>query len=569
MAHSGKHVDTSRATRRAFGSPGVRVKASLAMVVCFIGFQGIVPEAGSPADATTLEAARVFSDSSSTADELTPTGTVGASLLTPVDTQDALDPLDPRPAHGASIRRQDSTKAAATAPEKRPASGTLFAPVADLVPTSSFGFRTSPITGEAGEFHTGQDYAAPCGTTVFAADAGTVRAVGWHPWGGGNRVEVDHGNGLITTYNHLQGISVRAGDTVNGGDPIAAIGTTGSSTGCHLHFETILDGEHVDPLRWTLVHTAPGASKGELKDFTPGGASAADIPAWAQSSTRSDQPMPVIAPLPASVDQVLPDVVVPGVPAGPPPGSGQQGPSDVQPAPLVTAPPVTAVPGPQQAPPGKPLATNKPESTKPDTDVPGTGHTVKPGPTPPKHTDPKPPKGETPTPPKDATPPPKHTDPKPPKDATPQPTQKPDAPKPPKPETPSPVEPAPVDPAVPAPEVPEVPVPVTPSCDVDPSPATEEADLPGSDPAAASPAAEPVEPAEPLAASTDAGSADGQGSAADGEPVTEDPADEDAVSCEDQDLAGGSEDAPTEGAPGTPTPEQAGHAAVAPASEQG
>src|SRR6476661_7706635 len=89
---------------------------------------------------------------------------------------------------------------------RRPAAGSLMAPLEVLVPTSHFGLRTSPISGAAGEFHWGQDFAAPCGTNVFAADAGVVRAVGWHPWGGGNRVEIDHGNGLITTYNHLEGI---------------------------------------------------------------------------------------------------------------------------------------------------------------------------------------------------------------------------------------------------------------------------------------------------------------------------------------------------------------------------
>ena len=135
----------------------------------------------------------------------------------------------------------------------RPGPGSLMSPLEALSPSSPFGERINPITGEAGEFHYGLDFGAPCGTPVHAADAGTVRAVGWHPWGGGNRVEIDHGNGLITTYNHLEGISVKAGDTVAVSQVVAAVGTTGSSTGCHLHFETILNGEHVDPLRWKLI----------------------------------------------------------------------------------------------------------------------------------------------------------------------------------------------------------------------------------------------------------------------------------------------------------------------------
>lgn len=136
---------------------------------------------------------------------------------------------------------------------KRPPLGSLMAPLEALNPSSPFGLRTSPLTGTAGEQHWGQDYAAACGSHVYAADAGIVRAVGWHPWGGGNRVEVDHGNGLITTYNHLQEIAVKKGSSVRVGEVIAKVGTTGSSTGCHLHFETILNGSHVDPSRWTLI----------------------------------------------------------------------------------------------------------------------------------------------------------------------------------------------------------------------------------------------------------------------------------------------------------------------------
>ncbi|SDL08760.1 Peptidase family M23 [Arthrobacter sp. ov407] len=135
----------------------------------------------------------------------------------------------------------------------RPAAGFLMAPLESLVPSSPFGLRTSPLTGVAGEFHWGQDFAAPCGTRVYSADAGVVRAVGWHPWGGGNRVEIDHGNGLITTYNHLEAIAVKKGDSVRVGEVIGRVGTTGSSTGCHLHFETILNGSHTDPRDWTLL----------------------------------------------------------------------------------------------------------------------------------------------------------------------------------------------------------------------------------------------------------------------------------------------------------------------------
>jgi len=144
---------------------------------------------------------------------------------------------------GLSVAGTDVTPAAAK--------GTLATPLkSDLVQTSSFGYRVSPITGTAGELHTGQDFAAACGTEVTAAAAGTVKSAGWHALGGGNRVVVDHGNGVETTYNHLSAISVSVGDKVERGHLVGASGSTGASTGCHLHFEVLVNGTPVDPLGW-------------------------------------------------------------------------------------------------------------------------------------------------------------------------------------------------------------------------------------------------------------------------------------------------------------------------------
>ncbi|WP_307030320.1 M23 family metallopeptidase [Arthrobacter globiformis] len=171
---------------------------------------------------------------------------------------------------------------AASRTVRRPAAGNLMAPLEVLTPTSHFGLRTSPITGSAGEFHWGQDFSAACGTRVYAADAGVVRAVGWHPWGGGNRVEIDHGNGLITTYNHLESIGVKNGQSVQVGQLIARVGTTGSSTGCHLHFETILNGKHTDPDNWTLLrlrHSGPVANI-KMTDYRKP-STATETPSWA------------------------------------------------------------------------------------------------------------------------------------------------------------------------------------------------------------------------------------------------------------------------------------------------
>ncbi|WP_241710108.1 peptidoglycan DD-metalloendopeptidase family protein [Arthrobacter bambusae] len=158
----------------------------------------------------------------------------------------------------------------------RPPAGKLYAPLEVLVPSSPFGLRIDPITGLPGEFHWGQDFAAACGTLVYAADSGVVRAVGWHPWGGGNRVEIDHGNGLVTTYNHLQGIAVTKGQSVRVGEVIARVGTTGSSTGCHLHFETILNGVYTNPMNWTFLPTKQVDPLGDIAmvSYQPGSATA-------------------------------------------------------------------------------------------------------------------------------------------------------------------------------------------------------------------------------------------------------------------------------------------------------
>ncbi|MCU1633472.1 MAG: hypothetical protein JWM61_2124, partial [Micrococcaceae bacterium] len=345
------------------------MNATLAMVVCFVGFQGIVPQSWDSATALGSDATRTSLSDFFTYDALSPTGTVGTSLLSPLHSLDALDPstFHAKIAPEAEVAPEKAAEAATSGEplsaqgiERLPA-GNLFAVLGELTPTSSFGFRTSPITSEAGEFHTGQDYSAPCGTPVYAADSGTVRAVGWHPWGGGNRVEVDHGNGLITTYNHLQGISVVEGDAVKGGDPIAEVGTTGSSTGCHLHFETILDGEHVDPLRWKLFQGKHGVRKGELKDYTPGSGSATVVPAWAQSSTRSDQVAPFLE------SDVVPVVSGPSAPSGAAGHDAREGDTIVVPR----TPEKTKVPDVPKAPrPESPAPVPKPEAPAPEAPAP-------------------------------------------------------------------------------------------------------------------------------------------------------------------------------------------------------
>ena len=117
--------------------------------------------------------------------------------------------------------------------------------------SSEFGPRFHPIY-RYWKLHSGRDYAAPCGSPIRAAASGTIIMAG-DGGGYGNRVVIDHGIvsgvGLATTYNHMQSIR-KQGGRVARGEVVGYIGTTGTSTGCHLHFETLQDGDFVDPRRW-------------------------------------------------------------------------------------------------------------------------------------------------------------------------------------------------------------------------------------------------------------------------------------------------------------------------------
>ena len=102
------------------------------------------------------------------------------------------------------------------------------------------------------KLHAGTDFGVPCGTPVMAAADGTVISAGWGG-GNGNRIVIDHGIvsgvGLASTYNHLSSFVVKSGK-VKRGQLIAYSGTTGYSTGCHLHFETLENGQFVNPMKW-------------------------------------------------------------------------------------------------------------------------------------------------------------------------------------------------------------------------------------------------------------------------------------------------------------------------------
>lgn len=114
--------------------------------------------------------------------------------------------------------------------------------------TSFYGWRSDPF-GRGTGFHTGLDIAAPLGTQIVSAEDGVVVHVGWSG-GYGNLVKVQHDNGALTYYGHLSGYNCSVGQRVKRGQLIAFMGSTGYSTGPHLHFEVRFNGQHTDPLNY-------------------------------------------------------------------------------------------------------------------------------------------------------------------------------------------------------------------------------------------------------------------------------------------------------------------------------
>lgn len=143
------------------------------------------------------------------------------------------------PVHGTHTRAPVSV-------EIDPAPGRMQLPVHASV-SSRFGMRKDPFSGQA-RFHRGVDLAAPEGTKVVAALPGRVVFAGYQS-GYGNTVVIQHDKGLQTRYGHLKDINVKAGDSVTSENMVGTVGSTGRSTGPHLHFEVIRQGNQVDPLK--------------------------------------------------------------------------------------------------------------------------------------------------------------------------------------------------------------------------------------------------------------------------------------------------------------------------------
>lgn len=153
---------------------------------------------------------------------------------------DYLDPLELLSAARFRLISPDGTP-----PGPPSTAETLTRPVGGPV-TSAFGMRVHPITGVR-SLHDGTDFGVPCGTPVHAASAGLVVGSGTNG-AYGQQVTVSHGPGLQTSYSHLSRRGVSAGDRVGAGEVVGHVGSSGSSTGCHLHFSVNRDGELVDPM---------------------------------------------------------------------------------------------------------------------------------------------------------------------------------------------------------------------------------------------------------------------------------------------------------------------------------
>jgi murein DD-endopeptidase MepM/ murein hydrolase activator NlpD len=141
--------------------------------------------------------------------------------------------------------------------------GTMMLPTQAPVQTghlgSAFGWRIDPFTGRTA-LHTGLDFQAEPGTSVLAAAGGVVVTQELHP-AYGNMVEVDHGNNLITRYAHVSRFLVKKGDLVKRGQKIAEVGTTGRSTGPHLHFEVMVQGLPQDPAKFLAAGRDLGSQR--------------------------------------------------------------------------------------------------------------------------------------------------------------------------------------------------------------------------------------------------------------------------------------------------------------------
>ena len=127
--------------------------------------------------------------------------------------------------------------------------GTYIWPLPGYSPGSAYGWRMHPIYHEM-RFHAGEDIGAPSGTPILAADSGMATVIPDNGNGYGNYIMINHGGGRVTLYAHMSGFAISNGETVSQGQVIGYVGSTGNSTGPHLHFEVRVNGATTDPKQY-------------------------------------------------------------------------------------------------------------------------------------------------------------------------------------------------------------------------------------------------------------------------------------------------------------------------------
>ncbi|MDO5677223.1 MAG: peptidoglycan DD-metalloendopeptidase family protein, partial [Propionibacteriaceae bacterium] len=268
--------------------------------------------------------------------------------------------------------------------------------------TSKFGMRFHPVI-RVYKLHTGHDWAAPCGTPVGAAAPGTVVQTGW-AGGNGVQVKIDHGmlkgHRVVTTYNHLSSIGVKVGQKVTALQGVGRVGNTGYSTGCHLHFEVIVNGQFTDPIPWlngeptvvdfsqmdnVLIPTLPSSSAPTLTESgqpllpsLPGSplpsASESPFPSWSPSDSPTASPSETDTEQPPTQEPGSTpsetDPVDPWTPSDPPSGTEPGTPTETtEPSPEPTTPsPEPSKPTPEPTKPTADPATPSSEPTKPSSE---------------------------------------------------------------------------------------------------------------------------------------------------------------------------------------------------------
>ena len=234
-------------------------------------------------------------------------------------------------------------------------------PVSDHTPSTGFGYRSDPFTHRQ-RWHDGVDLGQPCGDPAVASLAGTVVNAGW-AGGYGNRVVLRHaersGQSFATTYNHLAQITVAVGQDVAKGGVVGRIGSTGRSTACHMHFEVILDGSYVDPMRFLTGDASKAGLSRRVGSVMPSGVPS---PGASSSRTATRTPSPT-TPSPTTTPTPTPTTPSAGHTPTPSPFISTPGPTISTPGPTISTPgPTTPAADPATQTPG---ATPTPGSSTP------------------------------------------------------------------------------------------------------------------------------------------------------------------------------------------------------------